>query len=225
LSCESLPRGAPTLPRRHPADQKDQKDLKKFNSTAEIEQYLRAAGSIGGTQPVGEGTIKDSMAVPASAGTNAGSVDYSRINVQVAGVDEPEIVKNDERYIYTIAGSALVIVDAYPAANASVAWRTYLADTPRDLFVADDRLVLFTAGSGGSTAAEVSSPTGVGGAIAPVPPIRRYSPVTHAVVYDIADRKNPEVMKDYTIDGEVPRCPYDRLVRLPGHPGADLPIP
>ncbi|WP_440949816.1 beta-propeller domain-containing protein [Methanosphaerula subterraneus] len=197
-----LASGCTVTPTPAPADQKDLKDLKKFNSTAEIEQYLRAAGSIGGTQPVGEGAIKDSMAVPASAGTDAGAVDYSRTNVQVAGVDEPDIVKNDERYIYTIAGSALVIVDAYPAANASVVWRTDLADTPRDLFVADDRLVLFTAGSGGSAAAGVSSPTGVGGAIAPAPPIRRYSPVTHAVVYDITDQKNPKVMKDYTIDGE-----------------------
>jgi uncharacterized secreted protein with C-terminal beta-propeller domain len=115
-----LASGCTDIPTPAPADQKDLKDLKKFNSNAEIEQYLRAAGSTGGTQPVGEGTIKDSMAVPTSAGTDAGAVDHSRTNVQVAGVDEPEIVKNDERYIYTIAGSALVIVDAYPASNASV---------------------------------------------------------------------------------------------------------
>lgn len=73
---------------------------------------------------------------------------------------------------------------------------------PRDLFVADDRLVLFTAGSGGPAAPGVSSPMGVREAIAPVPPVRRYSTVSHAIVYDIADRKNPKVMNDSTIDGE-----------------------
>ncbi|MCX5841692.1 MAG: beta-propeller domain-containing protein, partial [Deltaproteobacteria bacterium] len=41
-----------------------------------------------------------------------GSVDYSQTNVQVAGVDEPDFVKNDARYIYVISGSTLTIVDA-----------------------------------------------------------------------------------------------------------------
>ena len=137
-------------------DQKNLSDLKKFNSTAEIEQYLREAGARGGTRPAGEGVVKDSMAVPASAGTQGGVVDYSQTNIQVAGVDEPDIVKNDDRYIYTIAGSSLVIVDAYPAANASVVFKTDLSDTPRDLFVTGDRLVLFTTGSGGPAVSGVS---------------------------------------------------------------------
>lgn len=185
-----------------PADQKNLSDLKKFNSTAEIEQYLREAGARGGTRPAGEGVVKDSMAVPASAGTQGGAVDYSQTNIQVAGVDEPDIVKNDDRYIYTIAGSSLVIVDAYPAANASVVFKTDLADTPRDLFVTRDRLVLFTTGSGGPAVSGVSPAPAVGKEIAPVPPVQRYSPATHAVIYDITDRKNPKVMKDYSVDGE-----------------------
>ncbi len=35
-----------------------------------------------------------------------------------------------------------------------------------------------------------------------MPPYRYYSPSTHAIVYDISDRKNPKVMKDYSIDGD-----------------------
>ena len=45
------------------------------------------------------------------------TVGYSQTNIQVAGVDEPDIVKNDDRYIYTISGSTLAIIDAYPAAG------------------------------------------------------------------------------------------------------------
>ena len=185
-----------------PPDQKDLKDLKKFNSTAEIEQYLRAAGAIGGIPGAGEGVIKDSMAVPVSAGSQGGAIDYSQTNVQVVGVDEPDIVKNDDRYIYTVAGQALVIVDAYPAANASVIFKTDLSDTPRNLFVTGDRLVLFTVGSGGSAVSGVSPAPAIGKEIAPAPPVRRYSPATHVVIYDITDRRSPRVMKDYSVDGE-----------------------
>jgi len=54
-----------------------------------------------------------SGALPSAAGI--GSPDYSQTNIQVAGVDEPDFVKNDPHYIYVISGSTLTIVDAYPA--------------------------------------------------------------------------------------------------------------
>jgi uncharacterized secreted protein with C-terminal beta-propeller domain len=54
-----------------------------------------------------------SGALPSAAGI--GSPDYSQTNSQVAGVDEPDFVKNDARYIYVISGSTLTIVDASPA--------------------------------------------------------------------------------------------------------------
>ena len=49
-------------------------------------------------------------------------------NIQVAGVDEPDIVKNDDKYIYTISGSTLAIIDAYPAAGASIISKTEISD-------------------------------------------------------------------------------------------------
>jgi uncharacterized secreted protein with C-terminal beta-propeller domain len=136
-------------------------ELKKFNSTAEIEQYIK--DSMATTPQEGyyrtlvpaTGISTDSNApqrsgekasigipVPMSAG-----VDYSQTNIQVAGVDEPDIIKNDNRYIYTISGPTLAIIDAYPAAGASVISRTEITDTPKDIFVRGDRLVLFSTGT------------------------------------------------------------------------------
>ena len=57
-------------------------------------------------------------------------------------------MKNDGKYIYTISGSTLAIIDAYPPAGASVISKTEISDTPRDIFVSGDRLVLFTTGTG-----------------------------------------------------------------------------
>ena len=82
------------------------------------------------------------------AGSPPGNSRVSQTNVQVAGVDEPDIIKNDGKYIYTISGSTLAIIDAYPPAGASVISKTEISDTPRDIFVSGDRLVLFTTGTG-----------------------------------------------------------------------------
>ncbi|MGD1004557.1 MAG: beta-propeller domain-containing protein [Methanoregulaceae archaeon] len=194
-------------------------ELKKFSSTAEIEQYIRnstameqqngyvsnlvptAGISTGVNVPQRADLEKGGIANPASA--LGGTVGYSQTNVQVAGVDEPDIVKNDDTYIYTISGSTLVIIDAYPAAGASVISKTDISDTPKDLFVIGDRLVLFTTGTGTpENSAQPASAEAAVGQVMPMPPIRYYTPVTHAIVYDISDRKNPKVMKDYTIDGD-----------------------
>ena len=95
--------------------------------------------------PQGAEQSKGGIAVPAAL---PGPVGYSQTNVQVVGVDEPDIVKNDARYIYTISGPTLAIIDAYPAAGAAVISKTELSDTPKDIFVNGDRLVLFTTGYG-----------------------------------------------------------------------------
>ena len=195
-------------------------ELKKFNSTAEIGQYIR--DSMAADQQNGYQTMvptrrdRHRRECPATGGPGngrgdgcsrtgilPGTVGYSQTNVQVAGVDEPDIVKNDDRYIYTISGSTLVIVDAYPAANAAIISKTEFSDTPKDLFVTGDRLVLFTSGTG--TPVNIAQPAAGGPVAAPmiaVPPVRYNSPSTHAIVYDISDRKNPAVMKDYTVDGD-----------------------
>src|SRR5512137_547361 len=142
-------------------------DIKKFGSTDEIRDYLKnntqlAQGSYYNTNgmvardgmtavpvmAVQESAAKGTSvagALPSAAGF--GSTDYSQTNVQVAGVDEPDFVKNDGRYIYVISGSTLAIVDAYPATSASVLSKTDLEDSPREIFISGDRLVLLKTGS------------------------------------------------------------------------------
>jgi uncharacterized secreted protein with C-terminal beta-propeller domain len=52
----------------------------------------------------------DSKSKSMSGGSD---MEYSTTNVQIAGVDEADIVKNDGRYIYTLSnGSRVTIVDA-----------------------------------------------------------------------------------------------------------------
>ena len=195
-------------------------DIKKFNSTGEIEQYLKnsyaqsheggkggsmllasAVDSVGisqGASSAGRESLKS--VIPAAAPVVSGATEYSTTNIQVEGVDEPDIVKNDGRYIYLISGSTLAIIDTYPAENAKIISKTEISDTPQDLFVSGNRLVLFTNGweSGGEQ--PVSATDGI--ASMPVSRIRSGgTSVADAWVYDITDRQHPVLVKDYSIDG------------------------
>lgn len=198
--CMSIPATTPPV----------SSELKKFNSTTEIEQYLAdslAAGQHDGYYPSSlapggmgtgvnapqESTEKSDSNIPAPS--IPGGIDYSQTNIQVSGVDEPDIIKNDNRYIYTISGSTLVIIDAYPAEDASILSKIEINDTPRDLFVSGDRLVLF---STDEQRPETSDPY-----VKAVPPYYRPpSPVTHTTIYDISDRNHPTILKEYSIEGD-----------------------
>ena len=189
-------------------------DIKKFNSADEIREYIKNKTALADENGYGESWIATDMAVAPSVAKSAakgvavpaaigGSTDHSTTNVQVAGVDEPDFVKNDGRYIYVISGTTLAIVDAYPAVSASIVSKTTIEDTPKDIFIDGDRLVLFTVGmeemdtmSAGNSAVPASQMK--------VMPYyyRSTTPVTHEVFYDISNRAHPKVIKDYTIDGD-----------------------
>jgi len=60
---------------------------------------------------------------PESTNSNTvdgGSTDYSETNIQVEGVDEPDIVKTDGSYIYVLANSKLYIIKAYPSNDVRI---------------------------------------------------------------------------------------------------------
>ncbi|MGB9176700.1 MAG: beta-propeller domain-containing protein [Methanoregula sp.] len=193
-------------------------DIKKFSSEDEIREYIKNntaladengyGGSWAATDmaiapraAVAESAVAKGVSLPASS---AGSADHSTTNVQVAGVDEPDFVKNDGKYIYVISGQTLAIVDASPAASASVVSKTEIADSPRDLFIDGNRLVLF------ATGIDDTVTSSSGDSVVPAAPMkampyyyqRSSLPVTHAIFYDISDRSHPKVLKDYTIDGD-----------------------
>jgi inhibitor of cysteine peptidase len=196
-------------------------DIKKFSSADEIREYIRNNTAFAGAEDynyVGGWVGRDAVMVPQAAvaesaakgltvpASSAGSADYSTTNVQVAGVDEPDFVKNDGEYIYVISGSTLAIVDAYPAASAAVVSKTEIEDTPKELFIDGNQLVLFAAGMDDVDISSSGEGTATGAQlkemVMPYDYYRRSMPVTHAIFYDISDRAHPKVLKDYRIDGD-----------------------
>ncbi|MDH5266366.1 MAG: beta-propeller domain-containing protein, partial [Candidatus Bathyarchaeota archaeon] len=69
--------------------------------------------------------------------------EYSATNVQVAGVDEADLVKTDGEYIYIVSENNLTILKAYPAEDAEILSQISLNGTLRGIFINGDKLAVF----------------------------------------------------------------------------------
>ncbi len=129
------------------------------------------------------------------------SVDYSTTNVQVAGVDEPDIVKTDGTYLYIVSNNTVVIVKAYPAENASIETIVTVGEnlTIRNVFISGTRLVIFSESSVNYPIlySDVMSKENV--YISSTPWYS--SPDTHISIYRLDTITAPEPVKEVIIGG------------------------
>jgi len=180
--------------------------LNRFSSYAELQNFIKTNqesyaygygtfGTLTSTAgaAVTTGAMKQSTAENVPSAQGAG--EYSKTNIQVEGVDEADIVKNDGKYIYTVSGNKVVIVDAYPADQAKILSEIELNGTPQEIFINKDKLIVFGWEEYSYNTKTVAVP---GGGI--VPPIY-YSPKTFVKIYDITDRTNPILKRNVSVDG------------------------
>ena len=183
--------------------------LKKFSSYEEMENYIESTRQAGGLfgRGIAEATISDTFgAVPLSAPSEAEGVseDYSTTNIQVEGVDEADIVKNDGKYIYVVSGKKIIILDAYPAEGAEILSEIDLNGSVREIFINRDKLIVFgeTTEYGPiyySAPTFPSTPSVIRFSVA-IPPNYFYSQM-FVYVYDISDRSNPVLTRNISVDG------------------------
>ena len=188
-------------------------DMKEFDNIEEVRQFLlqRQASSqetnIGVTRgfaAADEAEMVAATGAPESPAVKSDSAeDFSQTNVQYAEVDEADFVKNDGQYIYIIADNELVIVDAYDAENAEIISETeidieydeddyyYYRPTAREIFINDDKLVLFVEAYEPSYYFEKYD----------IEPRRTYKQVTYAFIYDVSDREDPEISEEFKVSG------------------------
>ena len=121
-------------------------------------------------------------------------VDYSETNIQVSGVDEPDYVKTDGKYVYVVSGERLLITEAYPAENAKIIFKAQFDvdhQNIQNIFLNNDRLVVFYHGS---DKVEI------------IPefeyePRSRHVDTTHVQIIDISDREAPQMIENLEVDG------------------------
>jgi len=130
----------------------------------------------------GTSSMRDYFSISSlnSSVTKNSSTDYSSTNIQVEGVDEGDILKNDGKYIYTISGDKLVIIEAFPASELKKVSEIKIEDGYRgiDLYLSGNKLFLIT--DNNKSLSNIH---------------------TKVLVYDIINRNEPEVVKTFEFAG------------------------
>jgi inhibitor of cysteine peptidase len=165
--------------------------LQKFTSADEfMKAFKNGRNSSYGSAEDGM-MLKSATPSQASGSAQEEAPEHSTTNVQVEGVDEADVVKNDGNYIYAVSGNTLFIVAAYPATAARVVSRIDFKEgvTPGDLFVHGDHLVVI--GSSGYSYEPTEEE------IAPYP----RGDTTFIKVYDISNRARPALTRTVQYQG------------------------
>ncbi len=124
---------------------------------------------------------------------------YSTTNIQVAGVDEADLVKNDGTYIYTSSATHLSIVKAYPTSQAQLLSTLSFQGTIQGLYIDGTRLVVLWENYTYTTcqlcpvmglATGAMRPIYVGGSLK-----------TTASIYDVSNRANPVLRQTVSAEG------------------------
>ncbi len=193
--------------------------LNKFSSYNELKTFLKTTTQ--GNNYVfdgGRGFLEsdDWIAAPqasAAESLDGGSSDYSKTNIQVEGVDEADIVKSDGEYLYIVSGNNLTIVKAYPPEEATVISKITLDGGISGIFIKQNKLAIFETdysfytlydGIGvaeSSSTVEERTKDEIDIAPEESKTITYEPPTTSIKIYDISNKANPLLTRDYSIDG------------------------
>jgi inhibitor of cysteine peptidase len=168
-------------------------EISRFSSYDELKEFVNTntqdKGMLNMPNRFWSGTAEEDALAPAP-----GESDYSTTNIQVAGVDEADIVKTDGEYIYFVSGNKTIIVKAYPPEQAQIVSQIELEGTIIGIFINGDRLVLFEQEMPyyfyyDEPAVKESSMLYV-------------SPTISIRVYDVSDRANPQLRREVSSNGQ-----------------------
>lgn len=189
--------------------------IREKQNTIAAEQFAgdsKAAGtgatkSVASPPTAGTGSMSGEEMPTASAPQMADSdSSYGQTNVQVDGVDESDIVKNDGEYLYVLSdrydssSKSLVIVKAGADGKMALLSNTAVQialGMDAEMYVNGNRLVVLEqtrslvtyAAAGSAVIADYAMPQSTS------------SNRTKAVFYDVSDRANPTVIKTYEQQG------------------------
>ncbi len=161
----------------------DQTEIKTFSSYSQLEKFLEenqeqidSYGGLRGGEIMAEATFASGTdSVTGSTQESKSASDYSETNIQVKGVDEPDIVKNDGKYIYAVSGSKVIIVNAYPAEDMEILSEINVSNI-RNIFLNNNKLIIFSNNYKGGQKTDIK-------------------------IYDVTDKEFPELEKEISTDG------------------------
>ena len=181
----------------------------KFKNCSDLKAQVSKAQSNNGIHMLEDfamptaGGITQRSAVPMTASNSAEkSSDYSTTNIQVQGVDEADLVKQDGNYVYHLTKNRLEISKIQPANKISLISDTKMDDGVQiqDLYLQGDRLMLI-----GSKWETKVYPMPLRANTKGMPSIMpwRGNSITLAQVWNIADRAKPKKIRTVEFDGSL----------------------
>lgn len=174
------------------------------------------SGGTGASYPTGGAYSNGgaSSPVPGAAGTTTivpptsddGASEHSETNVQVAGVDEPDFVKNDSGTIYVLAPDGVRVIDAWPASETREVARVSVIGEPRRMFLSGTRLVVYSRLSspgqaGISSASATSVPSSQGCTYGYQCRFSSEGGATLATVFDVTAPESPREIHQFAFSG------------------------
>ncbi len=123
-----------------------------------------------------------------SLSQSIGSNDFSQTNVQVKGIDEADIIKNDGKYIYALVKNELFIINAYPAEKAEILSKIKFKNQPQNLYINDNRLIVYGQNYNFQNNELYRN-------------FIRKNSFTFLKIFDIKDRENPKQLKNLNFEG------------------------
>lgn len=178
-----------------------QSAFKKFSSPSEVREFFEHRVQTGATATAGNMAADRAVAAKEAAAPMGlgGGEGFSTTNIQVAGVDESDIVKTDGQHIYAVNDKNILIFKARPAAETSLLTTLKLDSRPQEIYLAGNKLVVF----------------GYKEVIYPQPMVQfvPQSPYTFLAVYDITDPAKPNLLRRFDFEGSytASRMIEDRL--------------
>ncbi len=148
-------------------------------------ESLLAGGS---GQYRGEPAVSEDLASGDS--DSGGAESFTTTNVQEAGVDEPDFLKNDGSHIYVLSGRRLTIVKSWPAAELRKVGELTIDDYPTAMFLVGKRLAIIS---------HLYPDNGDKGSLQEGG--RAFSPTTRLSLVDVSDPAEPVIER--TIDLEA----------------------
>lgn len=169
-------------------------EFKTFSSQDELKNFLttnmKQAQNFRDTYLL---TFPTSSSLQALAPETKSAPDHSTTNVQVAGVDEADTVKNDGQYLYVVSGSNVYIIGAYPPDQAKILSKVTFNQTYQvDIYLNGDKLVVL---GERSTYLPILTPYAYR--------YDAYVGAAFANVYDISNKTNPVLTRTISFNGTL----------------------
>ena len=164
------------------------KEISRFSSYEQLAQFVNT--NTKDIRGFWMGRAESGAAIP-----DASTPDYSTTNIQVAGVDEADIVKTDGEYIYLVSENRVIIVKAYPPEQAQVLSEIELEGMAMGIFINGDRLVVLERGM---PYYYYDAPV----RLRMIGHYMPYTPRTSIKVYDVSDRENPSLQSEVSAEGD-----------------------